>query len=233
MTEPTKNFYQIDIPRLPVIPGTDLPTTCREIRQGAEMTDNDLVHAEQDIQMREALFRNGVTAVDIEHARKRKFAIMMEQVMAEYHQPPVAPAWVAQLRQDLHQEMAQLRQEVNTLLDASLELVNSNNQTRNYRILTEPNNVHIPLFSYRNRNRSLGGPLPGRPQPAVPPVLPAFGAIIPSPPFPRDIHDADTFTMDQVEALSMVLNNDFGIVAQDSIEACRHKMKEYLFVTMR
>jgi hypothetical protein len=75
--------------------------------------------------------------------------------------------------------------------------------------------------------------LPGRPQPVAPPVLPAFGATIPSPPFPRDIADANGFTMDQIEALSMILNNDFGIVDGDDLEQCRRKMKDYLFLTMR
>jgi hypothetical protein len=238
----TPNVYQTNIPMVPVVPGSHLPARGRGILQGAVINDDDLVHAEQDIRLRKSLLRDGVTPVQVEQANKRKFAIMMDHVMAEYQSG--VPAWfntavtqlrqdMNQLRQDVTQEVAQLRQDVNAVLNSAVESVNANNQRRNYKIMTQPNNAHIPLFPYRNSNQALGGPLPGRPVPAVPPVLPAVGATIPTPPFPRDIHDADSFTMDQIEALSMVLNNDFGIIAQDSLVECRSKMKDYLFLTMR
>ena len=152
----------------------------------------------------------------------------MTRGVAQIHQDRVAT--IDQLRQDVTRDVIQIRQEANAVLDASVHSINSNNLRKNYKIMTRANNAHI--FPYRNTYEAIGEPLPGRPQPAVPPVLPAVGAIIPSPPFPRDIDHADAFSMDEIEALSMVLNNHFGIVAGDSIAECRHKMKHYLFLTM-
>ena len=179
----------------------------------------------------------------------------MEQVTAE-HQPR-APAWFSEamnelrrevkkdlrqemkeLRQGLRRELNEIRQTLSLLHDIALESVNSTHQSNNYRIMKQRNrgnNPYIPLFRYRNRNHRalLGDPLPGRPQPAVPLIMPAFGATIPSPPFPCDIADVERFTMDQIEALSMILNHHFGIVAEDSVEVCRCKMKNYLIWMVR
>jgi hypothetical protein len=57
---------------VPVVPGSHLSARGRDIRQGAVINDDDLVHAEQDIRLRKSLLRDGVTPTFIRHVVEQK-----------------------------------------------------------------------------------------------------------------------------------------------------------------
>ena len=77
------------------------------------MNNNILVHAEQDIEL--CKLPNGVTLVEIEQARNRKLAIMMEHINAQYN--PRGPAWFNRAFAVLCQNMVQ--QGMNAVFNAS------------------------------------------------------------------------------------------------------------------
>lgn len=78
-------------------------------------------------------------------------------------------------------------------------------------------------------NPGLGAPLPGAPLPlVVPAVAPIVGTPIAPTIFPAYVAQFDQITHANINLLSMLYNDTFGIVAGDNATASRHKLYQWI-----
>ncbi|GMF60890.1 unnamed protein product [Phytophthora fragariaefolia] len=87
------------------------------------------------------------------------------------------------------------------------------------------------VVSFQRLRKSIPGlgiPLPQSPAPhdSIPEL--AVGTRIPAEFFPSNAKDLESWTLEQISALSVLLNDTLGITAADSVAKCRLRVQRYL-----
>lgn len=233
--------YANNYPALPPVADADAQailqgTAAPAIAAGAPLSDDLLVRVIYESHAREIVM--GLTAPEVILARKRYHAILHEHAMAEYNAlalalPPGAPAWlgpvitaaVTAAMIPLMNQMTALTNRVDAIQTGMNRMRNELLQSKNVDIFRNRTRQRLHRYFKLDNATGLGLPLRGM----VLNVIPvAVGTQYPITHFPTTIRAINTMTAQRMHELSIMMNNDFGVVARDRVTTCRTKLRDYL-----
>lgn len=201
-------------------------TAAPAIAVGDPLDDESLDRAFFECQTREAAA--GVTKAEVNQVRKRQHVVLHEQAMDEFNviaPAPTAGAAINAALAPLTNQVTALGVQVAPMQDTLSRTRNEQLQAKNVAIFR--NATRQQLHRYLKVGNVVG---PGLQIPRVVhnPIAVALGAEYPNPQFPMTIDGIDTMTAQQMNELSIMMNNDFGVARRDSLATCRIKLRDFL-----
>ena len=222
--QPQPGTYYVDIPALPT-PQQQIQMA-PAIIQGTPIDQNNAELARADIDLMEGMRIKGqATQEQVSMARQRYFNVRL------CHAPVLANlgVGVAVAVQKMQNTINQKFNAVNQRLDSmNARLDNVRRRAENLASISLPYDTNAQLVPLVKEKPGVGPVLPGDFEPIVidHPVARVGDPI--GQHFPPNVEDLDGLSHAEINFLSQMHNNSFGIVDADDIEAWRRKFEGYI-----